>query len=108
MQLFSRKKALLAAALSALSVLGACGDDVVVSPDPVLPVVLSISPPAASLNVGESANFVVQISGGNATTPPTVTACASSNTAVATATLAAPTCRATAVAPGNATITATV
>jgi hypothetical protein len=107
MQLFSRKKALLAAALGALSVLGACGDDVVVTPQDN-PVVLSISPPSASLNVGESANFVVQISGGSATTPPTVTACASSNTAVATATLAAPTCRATAVTPGNATITATV
>src|SRR5688500_11246282 len=107
MQLFSRKKALLAAALSALSVLGACGDDVVVSPDPVLPVVLAISPPSVNLNVGEQTTLVVQISGGSTTTPPTVTTCTSSS-AAATVTRNNNTCVVTAVAPGNPTITATV
>jgi uncharacterized protein YjdB len=105
MQLFSRKKAFLAVALSALSVLGACGDDVVVSPP--TPPVLSITPPSASLNVGESATFVVQFTGGNQTTPPTVTGCTSGTPTVATATVQGNTCRVTAVATGNSTITAT-
>lgn len=108
MQLFSRKKALLAAALSALSVLGACGDDVVVSPDQPVPVVLTISPPSLNLNVGESGSFGVQITGGNTTTPPTLTTCTSGTPAVATVTLSGTQCRVTAVTPGNATITATV
>jgi hypothetical protein len=85
MQLFSRKKAILAVSLGALSVLGACGDDVTVPvpPDPV--VTLSISPPSANMNIGESLSFAVQITGGSSTTPPTLASCTSSNTAVATA-----------------------
>lgn len=104
MQLFSRKKALLAIGLGALSVLGACGDDVTVAPAPAI--VLLISPPSQNLNIGETATFSVQISGGNAATPPTI-ACTSSSTAVATAAAQGNACRVTAVAAGNATITAT-
>src|SRR6476661_3080552 len=106
MQLFSRKKALLAASLSALSVLGACGDDVTVT-EPVSVVTVAISPPSPTLNIGESANFSVQISGGNSSTPATLTSCTSSNTAVATATVQSGACRVTAVSAGNATVTAT-
>ena len=105
MQLFSRKKALLAASLGALSVLAACGDDVTVSPPPA--VLLSISPPSQTLNIGESATFSVQISGGNPASPATLTSCTSSNTTVASATVQNGACRVTAVSAGNATVTAT-
>lgn len=104
MQLFSRKKAFFALSLGALAALGACGDDVTVT-DAVVPVTVSISPPSASMNVGESLNFAVQISGpANAT--PTLASCTSSNSAVATASVAGSACKVTAVAAGNATVTA--
>ncbi len=106
MQLFSRNKALLALSLGALTALGACGDDVTVTAPPPTPVTVSISPPSASMNVGESLNFAVQITGGSTTTPPTLSTCTSSNAAVATATLSGSACRVTAVSAGNATITA--
>ncbi len=107
MQLFSRKKALVALSLGALTALGACGDDVTVpvAPDPV--VVVSITPPSATMNIGESLNFAVQITGGSSTTPPTLSSCTSSNTAVATAAVQAGACRVTALASGNITVTAT-
>ncbi len=105
MQLFSRKKALLAASLSALSVLGACGDDVTVTQPTA--VTVAISPPSQTLNIGESATFSVQITGGTTSTPATLTSCTSSNTAVATATVQTGACRVTAVSSGNATVTAT-
>ncbi|HEY0931840.1 MAG TPA: Ig-like domain-containing protein [Gemmatimonas sp.] len=105
MQLFSRKKAFVALSLGALVALGACGDDVTVTEQPT-PEIVSITPPSANMNVGESLNFSVTITGGNATTPPTLQSCTSSNPAVATATAAAPACRVTAVAAGNVTITA--
>lgn len=106
MQLFSRNKALAALSLSALAVLGACGDDVTV-PAPVNPAVqLTISPMNANMNVGESLNFAVQITGGSTTTPPTLASCTSSNTAVATVAISGAACRVTAVAAGNATVTA--
>jgi uncharacterized protein YjdB len=83
MQLFSRNKALSVLSLGALAALGACGDDVTVPVAPAAPVVISITPPSSSLNVGESVSFAVQISGGNPA--PTLASCTSSNTAVATA-----------------------
>jgi|GEM_PF-1558541 len=107
MQLFSRKKALIAASLSALVALGACGDNVTVPPAINTPVVISITPPSATLNVGEKVAFAVQISGGSTSVVPTVSSCTSNNTAVASAALAGTTCTVTAVAAGNATITAT-
>ncbi len=106
MQLFSRKKAFVAASLGALFALGACGDDVTVPVAPDAPVVVSITPPSATMNIGESLNFAVQITGGSATTPPTLASCTSSNTAVATAAVQGAACRVTAVASGNVTVTA--
>jgi uncharacterized protein YjdB len=107
MQLFSRKMALVAVSLGALTALGACGDDVTVAaaPDPV--VTISITPPNAQLNIGESTVLAVQITGGNKTTPPTLTSCTSSNPAVATAAIqGTASCKVTAVTSGNVTITA--
>ncbi len=106
MQLFSRKKAIIAVSLSALTALGACGDNVTVPVAPAAPVVVSITPPSASMNVGERLNFAVQISGGSTTAAPTLASCTSSNAAVATAAVAGSACAVTAVAPGNATVTA--
>lgn len=105
MQLFSRNKALLALSLGALAALGACGDDVTV-PAPVNPPeVVTITPQSANMNVGESLNFAVAITGGEGT--PTLASCTSSNTAVATvAPAGGNACRVTAVGAGNATITA--
>lgn len=105
MQLFSRNKTLVALSLGALVALGACGDDVTVTETPP-PETVSITPQSASMNVGESLNFAVLISGGSATAAPTLASCTSSNTAVATATAAGSACRVTAVAAGNATVTA--
>lgn len=104
MQLFSRNKAIVALSLGALA-LGACGDDVTVPVTPAAPITLSITPPSANMNIGESVNFAVQISGGSATSSPTIT-CTSSSATVATATVSGSACRVTAVAAGNATITA--
>jgi uncharacterized protein YjdB len=106
MPLFNRNKALVALSLGALAALGACGDDVTVPVAPAAPVVLTISPPSASMNIGESLNFAVQISGGSTTAAPTLASCTSSNTAVVTAAVAGSACRVTAVASGNATVTA--
>lgn len=106
MQLFSRNKAFLAASLSALVALGACGDNVTVPVAPAAVVTISITPPSATMNVGERLNFAVQITGGSTTAAPTLASCTSSNNAVATAASAGSACAVTAVAPGNATITA--
>ena len=106
MHFFSRKKALLTASLAALGGLTACGDDVVV---PVIEpqVVIVITPSNASMNIGESLSFAVQVTGGSTTTPPSLASCTSSNTAVAAATKDGSSCKVTAVATGNATVTAT-
>lgn len=106
MPLFNRNKALVALSLGALAALGACGDDVTVPVAPAAPVVLTISPPSANMNIGEALNFAVQISGGSATAAPTLASCTSSNAAVATAAVQGSACRVTAVAAGNATVTA--
>lgn len=103
MHFFSRKKALFAASLAALSGLAACGDDVTV---PIDPVVVIITPSNATMNVGESLNFAVQVTGGGTTAPATLNTCTSSNAAVATATKDGSSCKVTAVSAGNATVTA--
>ncbi len=111
MQLFSRNKAIVALSLGAVA-LGACGDDVTVPLAPNAPITLSITPPSASMNVGEAVNFAVQISGGPSTGGPTLASCTSSSTIIvatvvpATAT-SGPSCRVNAVTAGNATVTAT-
>lgn len=106
MHFFSRKKTLFTASLAALGGLTACGDDVVV---PVIepPVVIVITPANASMNIGESLSFAVQVTGGSTTTPPSLQTCASSNSSVATATKDGSSCKVTAVATGNVTVTAT-
>jgi len=106
MQLFSRKKTFALLSLGALAALGACGDDVTVSEPTPPPVTVTITPPSANMNVGESLSFAVQISGGSTTAAPTLASCTSSNTAVATAAVQGSACRVTAVAAGNATVTA--
>lgn len=106
MQLFSRKMAIVAVSLGAMTALGACGDDVTVTPAPAAPVVISITPQNATLNIGESTNLAVQITGGSTTTPPTLASCTSSNSAVATAAVQGSACRVTAVASGNVSVTA--
>ena len=103
MQLFSRKTAILAVSFGAMTALGACGDDVTVTPAPVAPVVISITPANVTLNIGESTNLAVQITGGSG---PTLASCTSSNTAVATAAVSGSSCRVTAVASGNVSVTA--
>lgn len=102
MQLFSRNKALVALSLSALTVLGACGDDVTVT-ETTPPETVTVSPANLSLNVGEVGTLAVQVSG-----PATaaLTTCTASS-AVITVAVNAGACRVTAVAPGNATVTAT-
>ncbi|AMW04303.1 beta strand repeat-containing protein [Gemmatimonas phototrophica] len=106
MQLFSRNKALSVLSLGALAALGACGDDVTV-PAPVNPpVVVTISPSNANVNVGASVDLAVAITGG--TTTPTLTGCATSSAAVATAAVQGGTaCRVTGVSTGSVSITAT-
>jgi len=107
MQLFSQKKAIIAASLSALVALGACGDNVTVPVAPAAQESIVMTPPSQNMNVGERVNFSVNITGGSTTTPPTLATCASSNTAVASVALTGSQCVVTAVAAGNATITAT-
>ena len=106
MQLFSRNKALAALSLGALAALGACGDDVTV-PAPVNPpVVVTVSPSNANVNVGSFVDLAVSITGG--ATTPTLTACATSNAAVATAAVqGGNACRVTGVSTGAVSITAT-
>lgn len=103
MQLFSRKKVSVALSIGALFALGACGDDITVTDPPPQAVVISITPQNVTLNIGESTNLAVQITGG---TNPTLASCTSSNTAVATAAVQGSACRVTAVAAGNVSVTA--
>jgi len=106
MHFFSRKKALLTASLAALGGLAACGDDVTV-PVQTNPVVVIITPSNAAMNIGESLIFAVQVTGGSATSVPTLNTCTSSNAAVATAVKdGTSSCKVTAIASGNATVTA--
>jgi uncharacterized protein YjdB len=58
------------------------------------------------MNIGETLNFAVQVTGGSSTAVPTLATCTSSNAAVATATKDNSSCKVTAVAAGNATVTA--
>lgn len=88
----------------------ACGDDVtVVEPTPPPPPALQVqlTPSNAAVNAGEVADFAVGVSGGQIGASASWT-CASSNTSVATVAQTATGCRATGVANGNASITATV
>ena len=89
---------------------GACGDDVqVVEPTPPPPPVLTatMAPPSATVAVGNSVVFAVTASGGAAGAQASWT-CASSNTGIATVSLAPAGCQATGIAASSVTITAVV
>jgi hypothetical protein len=88
----------------------ACGDDVTVvepTPPPPPPLSVTLTPSNASVGVGEVADFAVGVSGGDAGATASWT-CASSNTGVATVATTDTGCRATGVAAGSASVTATV
>ena len=93
-----------------------CGDDadpvtpvtpVAPPPPPPPPLAVTMSPASAEVAVGSNVVFAINALGG----APGATAswtCASSDTAIATASVASAGCQATGVAPGGVTITATV
>jgi len=88
----------------------ACGDDVTIvepTPPPPPPLSVTLTPSNAAVGVGEVADFAVGVSGGADGATASWT-CASSNTGVATVSTTASGCRATGVASGSASITATV
>ena len=99
------------ALVAGLLVIGAtsCGDDMqVVDVGPVPPALTaSMAPASATADVGSSVVFAVDVSGGEAGSSPSWT-CASSNTGVATVGVVEAGCRATGVAVGVVTVTATV
>ena len=99
----------LTAGILALGV-AACGDDVqVVDPPPPPPPALQVSmnPGSATVAVGNSADYAINVSGGAAGEAASWT-CATSNSGIASVASTASGCRATGVAIGGATITATV
>jgi hypothetical protein len=100
--MFSRK-ALVASSAAALALLAGCGDDVTVPITPPPPATIAISPATATANVGDTPLFAVSVTNGTATTTFT---CRSSNTAVATVAQSANGCTATAVNPGQTTVSA--
>gem|GEM_PF-1539098 len=101
-----RVAAMGALAIAALSGCGGGGDGILRDP-PADPVVIGISPPNTSVNVGEGFTFAVQLSGGSRTAPPTLASCASSNAVVATSAVQGSGCRVTAISAGTVAITAT-
>ena len=88
-----------------------CDDDVVpvapVAPPPPPPLVVTMSPASAEVAEGSNVVFAVNASGGAAGETASWT-CASSDTAIATASVTSAGCQATGVAAGGVTITATV
>ena len=97
------RRALFAAA--AISLATACSDstEVVIPPPPVDPISVSVTPQNLDMQVGQTAQFTAQVSGGAEGTARTVN-WTSSNNDVATVSGSG---LVTAVAPGLATITAT-
>ena len=88
----------------------ACGDDVQIvepTPPPPPPLTATMAPPSATVAVGNSVVFAVNASGGAAGAQASWT-CDSSNTGIATVSLAPAGCQATGIAPSSVTITAVV
>ncbi|MCI0436067.1 MAG: Ig-like domain-containing protein [Gemmatimonadetes bacterium] len=79
-----QKSGILGLALSLALIGVACEDktEVVIPPPADPPIEVSVTPPSQTVNVGSTATFVAQVTGGNETTVRTVT-WSSSNTAVA-------------------------
>ena len=71
------------------------------------PLAVTMTPTSADVAVGSNVVFAINASGGAAGATASWT-CASSDTAIATASVASAGCQATGVAPGGVTITATV
>ena len=71
------------------------------------PLVVTMDPPSADVAVGSNVVFAVNASGGAAGATASWT-CESSDTTIATASMASAGCQATGVAPGGVTITAAV
>lgn len=102
----SHRSGMLGLALSAMLLgLAACDDktEVVIPPPPVTPITVSVTPQSLDMQVGQTATFVAQVSGGAEGTARTVN-WTSSNSDVASVNASG---MVTAVAPGIATITAT-
>ncbi len=89
--------------------LAACGDDVqVVQPDPPPPpLVVSLEPASVAIDPGESVDLAVNVSGGAAAETASWT-CSTSNSGVASVAGSGTGCSVTGVAPGAATVTASV
>jgi Fe2+ transport system protein FeoA len=90
--------------------LAACGDDVQVvdpPPPPPPPLVVALQPGSLAINVGESQDIAVNVSGGDGAITPTV-ACSASNNAI-TVTTVGSVCRVVGVTEGGtATVTVVV
>ena len=94
----------------ALLVLAGCSESATrgpTDPEPVLPLAASISPTADTVQIGQTVDFTVEITGGDPNAEPTWT-CASTDAMVASATRTAAGCSATGTAIGTTTIAATV
>ena len=76
-------------------------------PPPPPPLTTSLSPAADTVQTGQTAEFTLEIAGGDASTEPSWT-CASADTMVASATQTASGCSATGTGTGTTTIAATV
>jgi hypothetical protein len=88
----------------------ACGDDVQLveqDPPPPPPLQVSLTPSNQTINVGETADFAVGVSGGAEGAQASWT-CSSSNTGVASVATTDTGCRVTGAEAGNASITVTV
>ncbi|MEO7361896.1 MAG: Ig-like domain-containing protein [Gemmatimonadaceae bacterium] len=70
------------------------------------PIVVTISPNTATINVGATTTFSVSISGGSGSASATLSNCTSGTPSVATAAVNGSSCTATGVAPGTSVITA--
>ena len=79
----------------------ACGDDLPLAPDPAVRVTLI--PDSASIPVGVTMRYDVQIIGGTASSPQRVTGCSTSDATRATAVVqeSAQACDVLAIAPGK-------
>ena len=94
----------------ALLVLAGCSESAThgpTDPEPVPPLAASLSPTADTVQIGQTVDFTVEITGGDPNAEPTWT-CASGDAMVASATATAAGCSATGTGIGTTTIAVTV